>query len=71
MMPLLVRFVRGPIAFNNKISLVAIEVSDVITKLMLPPEFESKELSIPQQPPQDLFGGRLVLPKLASESFLS
>jgi len=50
-MPLLVRFVRGPIAFNNKISLVAIEVSDVITKLMLPPEFESKELSIPQQLP--------------------
>jgi len=47
MMPLFVRFVDGTIAFDHKVSLAAKEVRNVIAELMLPPEFESKDLSIP------------------------
>jgi hypothetical protein len=61
----------GTIAFDHKVSFAAIEVRNVIAELMLPPEFESKDLSIPKQFPQQLFGRRLVLSELASEVFLS
>jgi hypothetical protein len=71
MIPIFGWFVGGAVAFNNKISFVAIKVRDVIAELMLPPEFESEDLSIPQRSPEEGFCSRLVLTKLASESFLS
>ena len=61
----------GTIAFDNKVGFAAIEVRDVSPELMLPPEFESKDLSIAKQLPQEIFGRRLLLSELASESLLS
>jgi hypothetical protein len=61
----------GTIAFDHKVSFAAIEVRNVIAELMLPPEFESKDLSIAKQLPQELLGRRLLLSELASESFLT
>jgi len=49
----------GTVAFDHKVSFAAIEVRNVSPELMLPPEFESKDLSIPKQLPQELFGRRL------------
>jgi len=71
MIPVFVPTLGGTVAFDHKISFAAIKVSNVIAELMLPSEFESKEASIPQQSPKEFFCGSLVLPKLASESFLS
>ena len=42
---------------------MTIEVGDVVTKLMLSSEFESEELTIPKQFPQQCFSGCLLLPK--------
>ncbi len=70
-MPSFVLFMDSPIALDHKVGFVAIEVDNVIAKLMLPSEFESKESSIPQQSPKEFFRVGLVLPKLASEGFLS
>ncbi|MEK6337419.1 MAG: hypothetical protein AABM67_21050 [Acidobacteriota bacterium] len=61
----------GAIAFDYKVSFAAIEVRNVIPELMLPPEFEFKELTIPKELPQEIFGRRLFFSELASESFLS
>ena len=68
-MPSFVRFVGSTVAFNNKISFVAVKVSNVIAELMLPPEFEAKQSTIAQQSPKEFFRGRLVFPKFTSESF--
>jgi hypothetical protein len=59
------------IAFDHKVGFAAVEVNDVIAELMLSPELESKESAITQQSPQQVFGRRLVLTKLAGEGFLS
>jgi hypothetical protein len=61
----------GTIAFDNKVGVAAIEVRNVNPELMLPPEFESKDLSITKELPQESFGRRLLFSELASESFLS
>jgi hypothetical protein len=71
MMPPFVLAMDATIAFDYKICFAAIKVSDVIADLMLPPELESKESSIPQHSPKEFFCGSLVLPKFASEGFLS
>jgi hypothetical protein len=41
-MPLLVGFVYRAIAFNNQLGIATIEVSDIVSKLMLSSEFESE-----------------------------
>jgi hypothetical protein len=41
----------GTITFDHKVSFAAIKVRNVIAELMLPPEFESKDLSIPKELP--------------------
>jgi hypothetical protein len=71
MLPTFVRSMDGTIAFDHKVSFAAIEVRNVIAELMLPPEFESEDLSIPKQLPQELLGRRLFLSELASECLLS
>ena len=48
MLPTFVRPMDGTIAFDHKVSFAAIEVRNVIAELMLPPEFEFKELTIPK-----------------------
>ncbi|MEK6335713.1 MAG: hypothetical protein AABM67_12350 [Acidobacteriota bacterium] len=60
----------GATAFDNKASFTAKEVRNVCAELMLAPEFESKNLSIPKQLPQEIFGRHLFPSELASESFL-
>ena len=71
MMPPFVLAMDAAIAFDYKIRFAAIKVSNVLPDLVLPPELESKESSIPEQLPQKIFCGRLILPKLASEFLLS
>jgi hypothetical protein len=51
MLPTLVRSMDGTIAFDSKIGFATIEIRNVVPELMLPPEFESKDLSIPKQLP--------------------
>jgi hypothetical protein len=64
-MPRLIWIVRRTIAFNYQLGFVTIEVSDVVTKLMLSPKFEPEQLAISQQFPKQFFGRRLLLPQLA------
>jgi hypothetical protein len=42
MVPLLIRFVRGSVTLNDQLRFATIKVGDVVTKLMLPSELESK-----------------------------
>jgi len=43
------------IAFDYQICFTAIEVCDVISELMLPPEFQTQELTISQELPEFSF----------------
>jgi len=54
-MPLIVWIARRTIPFNYKTSVVTIEVGDVVTKLMLPSEFEPEQAAISDQFPQQGF----------------
>jgi hypothetical protein len=51
MMSLLIGFMRCAIAFNDQLRLATVEVSNVVAKLMLAPEFESEQLPIPKECP--------------------
>ena len=64
-MPLLIRFVHRPIALNYELGLVAVEVSNVVAKLVLPPEFESEQLTVAQKLPQHCFRRCLFFAQLA------
>jgi hypothetical protein len=46
-MPPFVLAMDTTVAFDYEIGFVTVKVSDVIADLMLPPEFESKESTIP------------------------
>jgi len=60
--PRFVGIVHGAVALNYELCLMAVEVGDVVAILMLTSEFESKQLPIPQQLPQQLFSRRLLSP---------
>jgi len=48
MMPTLVASMDLPVALDHKVGFTAIKVSDVIAKLMLPSELESREPTVTQ-----------------------
>ena len=58
--PSLMVIVHGAIAFNNEVGIATVEVSDVITKLVLSSELETEQLTIAEKSPQQGFGGSLI-----------
>lgn len=67
MLPPLISFMNCSITLNYQLRFVAIEIRNIITKLMLSPEFESHHLSITKQLPQQGLGARLLFAQLAGE----
>ncbi len=49
------------IEFNAKLAVMAVEIEDVGTYRLLTPEFQSKQLAIAPNLPQELFRIRLIL----------
>jgi hypothetical protein len=64
-MPSLIFPVNRAVTFDYKMSFMAIEVCDVVSELMLPPELETLQLTFSQKLPQKRFGSCLLRPQLA------
>jgi hypothetical protein len=63
-MPLFLLSVNGAITFNYQSRVSAIKVCDVITHLMLSPEFESEQLPVAKKRPKQFFSRRLFFSQL-------
>jgi len=59
MLGLLTIIMNGSIAFDYELRFATIEVGDIVSKLMLSPEFETEELAIAQELPEQFFGASL------------
>ena len=59
-MPLFVPVMNRAIAFNYQRSLSTIEIDDIVTELVLSPEFKSVKLAITQKLPKHVFGQGLI-----------
>jgi len=68
-MPLFIWIMNRAIALDYETSFVTIEVRDVISELMLPPEFKTNQLPISKKLPQQRFSRRLLLSKLARKIY--
>ena len=58
--PSFISIVYFSIAFDHQICFTTKEIRDVITDLMLPPEFEAEQLAISKQLPKQVFSRRLL-----------
>ena len=59
MPPRLTIVMNWPIAFDYQLSLATIEISYIVSKLMLSPEFKPEKLAIAKQLPKQFFSGSL------------
>ena len=59
--PRFISIVYFAVAFDHQICFMTKEIRDVITDLMLPPEFEAEKLAISKQLPKQVFSRRLLL----------
>jgi hypothetical protein len=50
-LPRIVAIVNWSIAFNDQLRLCTVKVSDVVAKLVLPPELESQHLAVAEFSP--------------------
>jgi hypothetical protein len=64
MLPVLVIMVDRAIALNHQRCLIAIEVRNVITELVLSPELASMQLPIAEKLPQQIFCRRFFIAQL-------
>ena len=63
--------VRFTIEFHSELCFVAVEIEEVVTKLVLPTEFQFAALTVAEQFPQQFLSGSLFLPQFTCAFFQS